>query len=72
MRFLLDAQLSRRLAQHLAEAGFAASHVYDHLSPTAPDLEIARLANTLGACVISKDADFAELARRGILEQAFV
>ena len=71
-RFLVDAQLSRKLALRLAEHGHEASHVYDHLDPQADDQEIGRLANVMGASVISKDADFADLARRGLLEQTFV
>ena len=48
MRFLLDAQLSRRLARRLVERGHEASHVFDHLKPDADDLTIAALANRLG------------------------
>lgn len=70
--FLIDAQLSRKLAHFLSDRGYAASHVYDHLDPQADDRDIAELANRLGACVVSKDADFAELARRGLLDQPLV
>lgn len=70
--FLVDAQLSRKLARYLVEKGYVATHVYDHLDPEADDREIAALANSLGASVVSKDADFADLARRGLLERPFV
>jgi predicted nuclease of predicted toxin-antitoxin system len=72
MRFLIDAQLSRQLAGHLSEAGFEASHVFDHLDPAAADVEIVALANRLGASVVSKDADFIDLANRHVLERTFV
>lgn len=70
--FLIDAQLSRKLAQYLLDRGHFAAHVYDHLDPQADDRDIARLANQMGASVVSKDADFAELATRGLLERTFV
>jgi len=72
MRFLFDAQLSPKLIRHLERAGHDASHVFHHLDPSADDLAVAGLANQLGAIVISKDADFVELAVRGLLEQTLV
>jgi predicted nuclease of predicted toxin-antitoxin system len=72
IRFLIDAQLSRKLALRLEEHGHRASHVYDHLDPQTDDREIGRLANGLGASVVSKDADFADLATRGLLEKTVV
>ena len=72
MRFLLDAQLPPRLARILRQAGHDASHVFDRLDPSADDLAVAALANQMAASVISKDADFADLAARGLLEQTFV
>ena len=71
-RFLVDAQLSRALARRLIQLGHEASHVYDHLAPQADDRDIAKLANEIGAGVVSKDADFADLARRGILDHTLV
>ena len=72
IRFLVDAQLSRALARRLTELGHQASHVYDHLDPEADDRDIARLANELGACVVSKDADFADLVAQGVLARTLV
>ncbi|WP_417309136.1 DUF5615 family PIN-like protein [Devosia sp.] len=72
MRFLLDAQLSPRLVRQFEQAGHDASHVFDHLDPAAGDEAVAILANQLSASVVSKDADFAELAHRGITQQTFV
>lgn len=72
MRFLIDAQLPRQLIGLLAKAGHEASHVFDHLPPDAADFEIADLANRLGASVVSKDADFRDLAGRGLLDLTLV
>lgn len=71
-RFLVDAQLSRALSRRLVELGHEASHVYDHLDPQADDSHIANLANEMGASVVSKDADFADLAARGAMKHTFV
>jgi len=72
MRFLLDAQLSPRLIVHFEQAGHKASHVFYHLSKDADDRDVAALSNQLGAAVISKDADFADLASRGLLEKTLI
>jgi predicted nuclease of predicted toxin-antitoxin system len=72
MRCLLDAQLSRRLVINLEQAGYQASHLFDHIEPSADDPAEAALANRLGASVVSKGADFAELTRRGVLVRTVV
>ena len=72
MRFVIDAQLSRRLVRHLVEQGHDASHIFDLLSPSADDREIANLANKLDASVVTKDADFANFARRGYLQRTLI
>jgi predicted nuclease of predicted toxin-antitoxin system len=72
MHFLLDAQLPRQLTIQLVSRGHQASHVFDHLDPQADDREVAETANRLGACVMTKDADFAELAIRGQLVHTLV
>ena len=72
MRFLLHAQLSPRLVRHLRQAGHDALHVFDQIDPSADDLAVAALANQLGASVITKDADFVDLARRGLLDLPLV
>lgn len=68
IRFLLDAQLSRQLVR----SGYSATHVFDHLAPQADDRAIAELANELDACVMSKDADFADLANRARLRRTLI
>ena len=40
--------------------------------PTRTILTIAGLANDLGALVVSKDADFVDIAERGLLNQTLV
>jgi predicted nuclease of predicted toxin-antitoxin system len=72
MEFLLDAQLSRQLVARLVTSGHRASHVFDHLDPQADDRSVAAVANRLGASVLSKDADFVDLANRGVLVRPLV
>jgi predicted nuclease of predicted toxin-antitoxin system len=72
MEFLVDAQLSRQLVARLVSSGHRATHVFDHLDPQADDRAIAEVANRLGASVVSKDADFAALAARGVLARTLV
>ena len=59
MKFLVDAQLPRRLARVLAEAGHDAIHTLDlPAANRTGDGEIARLAAQEGRVVVSKDHDF--------------
>lgn len=67
MRFLLDAQLAPGLARKLREAGYAASHISDHLPVNAPDIAVAHEANARHAVLVSKDEDFVDFCRRGLL-----
>lgn len=59
MRFLVDAQLPRRLASWLNANGHDALHTLDlpHANRTADD-EICRLADAQQRVVITKDDDF--------------
>ena len=72
MQLLLDAQLSRQLVAWFEGRGHRASHVFDHLDPQADDRAIAALANRLEASVVTKDADFVDLAGRGLLLHTLV
>lgn len=59
MKFLVDAQLPRRLAGWLTQQGHDALHTLDlpranHTS----DAEVIRRADTDGRTVVTKDADF--------------
>jgi predicted nuclease of predicted toxin-antitoxin system len=59
MRFLVDAQLPRRLTNLLTNAGHDAIHTLD--LPNAnltPDAEIITIAEDEGRVVITKDSDF--------------
>jgi predicted nuclease of predicted toxin-antitoxin system len=59
MRFLVDAQLPRRLALSLIEAGFEAIHTLDlPLGNRTPDSVINELSIREAYIVITKDADF--------------
>jgi len=59
VKFLLDAQLSRKLAAYLVERGHDAVHVatMPHGFAT-PDAEITAKADQDGRVVVSKDVDF--------------
>jgi predicted nuclease of predicted toxin-antitoxin system len=59
MKFLVDAQLPRRLAVRLNELGFDAVHTLDLPDQNrAPDQSITVKADLENRVVISKDADF--------------
>ena len=66
MRFLVDAQLPPALARWLVEMGHDAGHVADHGLQSALDRQIWEFAVTSGACIITKDEDFAQ--RRALAE----
>ncbi|MEO8882603.1 MAG: DUF5615 family PIN-like protein [Devosia sp.] len=72
MKFLLDAHLPPRLAIELRAAGHSCDETAKVLSPDARDIEIAAFANASGAVLFSKDVDFVELLRRGILRTPLV
>lgn len=61
MRFLIDAQLSPKLTVALRKAGHEAEHVFDVGLLAAPDIEIWRYAERMGAAIITKDSDFAAM-----------
>ena len=60
MKFVIDAQLPRRLALRLSELGHQAVHTIDMEGGNrTPDLAICRHADASEAVVVTKDADFA-------------
>jgi predicted nuclease of predicted toxin-antitoxin system len=67
MRFLLDAQLPRSLAQRICESGHEAFHMTESLPMSATDIEVAEKANSLNAVLVAKDEDFVSLSARDIL-----
>jgi predicted nuclease of predicted toxin-antitoxin system len=59
MKFLVDAQLPRRLAHLLREAGFEATHTLDlPLGNRTPDNILNELSKHDHCIVVSKDEDF--------------
>lgn len=61
MKFLVDAQLPRRLAIFLNQAGYDAKHTSDLPAQNAtPDAYINNLSLQEERIVITKDADFVE------------
>lgn len=67
MRFLLDANLPARLVQAFVDVGHECEHMEDLLPRYAPDTAIARIANDSGAVLVSRDADFVQLSKDGLL-----
>lgn len=64
MRFLVDANLSHRVARLLREAGLDATHVRDHEMQHAADVMIMGYAREHSFVVVSEDTDFGELLAR--------
>jgi len=65
IRFVVDAQLPPGLAKHLTAAGFDAEHVNRIGLGAAADTEIWAHARKHQSILITKDGDFAEMARQG-------
>ena len=61
MRYLLDSNLSHRVAASLREAGLDAEHVRDHGLQHTSDAEIMRFARDRGLVIVSEDTDFGQL-----------
>ena len=64
MKFLLDSNLSHRVAQLLRDAGIEAVHVRDHDLQHAADSMIFEFARQHGFVLVSEDTDFGELLAR--------
>jgi predicted nuclease of predicted toxin-antitoxin system len=59
MKFIVDAQLPRRLARELAAAGYDAAHTLDLAKNNrTPDREIKSIAILENRVVVTKDEDF--------------
>lgn len=73
MKFLLDSNLSHRVAQLLRHAGIDAAHVRDHDLQHANDSMILKFARQHGFVLVSEDTDFGELlARQCTVAPSFV
>jgi len=64
LRFLVDQHLPARLVEVLEALGHEALHVKHLAMSEADDRSIWELATSLGAVVVTKDADFVILAAR--------
>ena len=62
MKFLIDNQLPRALAEHLCARGQDCQHVLDVGLAGASDLSICRYAEAQERILVSKDEDFLYLA----------
>ena len=61
MKFLVDAQLPRRLAKWLAGQGCDALHTLDQpLANASTDDEVTDFADRDGRVVVTKDSDFVQ------------
>ena len=61
MRFLIDAQLPRRMVGWFAAAGCDATHTLDlRLRNRTPDKDITELANQDTRVLVTKDGDFVD------------
>jgi len=59
MKFVVDAQLPKRLVLKLRQLGFDARHTWGlEAGNRTPDNQVARFADREGATVVTKDADF--------------
>lgn len=65
MHFLIDAQLPPGLVERLRHAGHEAEHVHVIGLGEATDQQIWTYARRHTAVLVTKDQDFAELARSG-------
>lgn len=64
MRFLLDSNLSPRVALLLRAGGLDAEHVRDHGLQAEPDEVILEFAREHALVLVSEDTDFGELLAR--------
>jgi predicted nuclease of predicted toxin-antitoxin system len=61
MKFLVDAQLPRRLASFFREAGHEARHTLDLPNENrTPDADVMQAADSSDSFVVTKDSDFVE------------
>ncbi len=73
MKFLLDSNLSHRVAQILRDAGIEAAHVRDKDLQHATDSVILEFARQHAFVLVSEDTDFGELlARQCTVAPSFV
>jgi predicted nuclease of predicted toxin-antitoxin system len=67
MKFLIDANLPDQLTRVFIDAGHDCTHVETVLPRYSPDITIARIANETGAVVVTRDHDYVQFSRDGLL-----
>jgi len=72
MKFLIDANLPASLADVFREAGHVCVHMETLLPRYSADTDIAPVANMSGAIFVTRDFDFVEFSRIGILSGPLV
>ncbi|MEI6070642.1 MAG: DUF5615 family PIN-like protein [Verrucomicrobiae bacterium] len=65
MKFLIDTQLPKILAQRLRDQGEEAEHVLDLAMEQSQDDVLWQYATTHGAVIVTKDEDFSEWVLTG-------
>jgi len=65
MRFLVDNQLPKHLADWLGRRGHDCEHVLDVDLDESSDLQVWQYCGERGAVLVTKDEDFVYLAHRG-------
>jgi predicted nuclease of predicted toxin-antitoxin system len=72
LKFLLDAHMPRALEAGIRAAGHECDGARRLIGADASDVEIAKVANQLGAAVLSKDVDFVDLVHRRVLRMPLI
>lgn len=62
MRFMLDENVPRSMADMLADQGFQVDYIRDYAPLGAPDPVVATVAEREGAILVSFDGDFHKIA----------
>ena len=62
MKFLIDENLPRRLADQLRHAGHEAAHAHDLGPAGQPDVDAMAVARRAGSVIVTCDLDFSTLA----------
>lgn len=66
MKFMVDAQLPRRLSNWFLDQGFDARHTLDLPEGNrTQDAEVVRIADEEGRIVVTKDDDFVHICCKG-------
>jgi len=72
MKFPIDANLPDQLTRVFIDAGHVCTHVEAILPRYSSDTTIARIANDTGAVVVTRDHDYVQFSRDGLLTVALI